>query len=115
MHGYDVTPDVRGEQGIIFTSLDGEEIPDDDAARTTQYEFVVSFERGFRRYELRCKDMSGSRGRNVQGALGWAGLIVIIVLLVGVIFGLVMKRMQAVELHVEEMRLAKIAAEAADR
>ncbi|GAQ91910.1 histidine kinase [Klebsormidium nitens] len=115
VHGYDVTPDVRAEQGIIFTSLDGGEIPDDAAARTTQYEFVVSFERGFRQYELRCKDMSGSRGHNVQGALGWAGLIVIIVLLVGVIFGLVMKRMQAVELHVEEMRLAKIAAEAADR
>lgn len=106
---------MHGDQGVIFTSLEGGEIPDDAAAHTTQYEFVVSFERGFRRYELRCKDLSGSRAHNMQGALGWAGLIVIIVLLVGVIFGLVMKRMQAVELHVEEMRLAKIAAEAADR
>jgi hypothetical protein len=115
VHGYDVSDDVIGDQGIIFTSLEDGGLPNDDVARATEYEYVVGFEKGFRKYELRCRDLSGSAKRAVLGAVGWSALIVIIVLLVGVIFGLVMKRIQAVELHVEEMRLAKIAAEAADR
>ena len=95
----------------------------DPAGRASEYSKVaVTWEYGTQEFEVRCLPRHNLKLLALRAVIAWPLLMSLVVIFFSVIVYLVLKRMQAIESDVtlmekmnEELKIAKLAAEAADK